>query len=422
MIPASNFPPNCGTPTSNFIYQYKKRKLSDRTFAVNLVDVPRVVSNGNSSISNVNDSILETFPSSSIYYDIRLNIDYLTPSFSENIDFIIKDPSVLNKNYSSYLMTYVNTGSSFIEVFSDEGETVRILASTKNPSITESSTVLKNWRIGSISRNIRDGIISLLYEKNSNQKRMFIEEVTNSPSNYTRNVNCWAKDIDLTCVSVWNSTAGNQMAGTAISPKHVVFCRHLGFYPNVGSSIKFVTNNNEIITRTITNMIGHPNFSGFANDISIGILNSDLPASIKPARILPSNYSSFFPTISGNNNITRINNLLGCITINQFKDVGLTSLASINSMFQLMHPNTDPLLNPSNSYDNFYRNLILYDSGSPAFIVINNEVILLGVFTNGGPGRGTFLSEHISVINNIMNNYGGGYQLSVIDLSSYSSY
>jgi hypothetical protein len=207
------------------------------------------------------------------------------------------------------------------------------------------------------------------------------------------------------------------MGGTLISPRHVLFCRHGGFYPSVGSSIKFVTNNNTIITRTITNMVGHPNFRDypyFYPDITIGILDSDVPNTITPAKILPNNYNSYLPSNSNMYLSAVKSNIMGCITINQFKNVGLASLNLLADLFYLAFP--------ENNYQNFYRAIILYDSGSPAFVIINGEAVLLGTFTFGGAGRGTFISSHKTAINTMMSQPGGGYKLTEVNLSSFTSY
>ena len=82
----------------------------------------------------------------------------------------------------------------------------------------------------------------------------------NATTNYVRNPNCWAYDIDLTCCSPWNmhptlrlpngslTGSSNHRAVTLISPRHVLAVRHADFYPPVGSLVRFVTKNNVIIT------------------------------------------------------------------------------------------------------------------------------------------------------------------------------
>jgi hypothetical protein len=68
----------------------------------------------------------------------------------------------------------------------------------------------------------------------------------------------------------------------------------------------------------------------------------------------------------------------------------------------------------------FYEPVVRFDSGNPMFLIINNQLVVLSVIT--GEGTGSFITGYISQINNIMNTLGGGYQLTPIDLSSFTSF
>ncbi len=52
---------------------------------------------------------------------------------------------------------------------------------------------------------------------------------------FIRNTNCWAVDLDLTCCGPWNSYLGKKMAGTLISPRHVLFAAHYDQIPTPSS-------------------------------------------------------------------------------------------------------------------------------------------------------------------------------------------
>jgi hypothetical protein len=67
----------------------------------------------------------------------------------------------------------------------------------------------------------------------------------------------------------------------------------------------------------------------------------------------------------------------------------------------------------------YYESKIAGDSGNPCFFVIDNELVFLFVFTFGGAGSGTSIQYHHDDVNTIMNNLGGGYQLTEMDLSKY---
>jgi hypothetical protein len=66
------------------------------------------------------------------------------------------------------------------------------------------------------------------------------------------------------------------------------------------------------------------------------------------------------------------------------------------------------------------KNVVVGDSGSPLFIVINDELVLINCwyYAYSGP----FVTNYYSDINAAMTSLGGGYSLTDIDLSSFTSY
>ena len=62
----------------------------------------------------------------------------------------------------------------------------------------------------------------------------------------------------------------------------------------------------------------------------------------------------------------------------------------------------------------FTRDLIGGDSGNPMFFILNNELALAGAHTDYT--WGPYVGNNMSVINNYMNQLGGGYNLTQIPL------
>ena len=69
----------------------------------------------------------------------------------------------------------------------------------------------------------------------------------------------------------------------------------------------------------------------------------------------------------------------------------------------------------------FYLAMIKGDSGHPAFLVLNNEIVLLTVWTFGNGGTGTSVTAFKEDINQLMLNVGGTEQLEEVDLSVYDA-
>jgi hypothetical protein len=163
---------------------------------------------------------------------------------------------------------------------------------------------------------------------------------------------------------------------------------------------------NQVITKTITNMITYPAYSPYYPDISIGVLESDVPNTISFAKILPSDYINYFPS-------NLYSTKLPILVTDQEKNALVHDLNYISSTVNFIKPIV-------NNRINFYETVISGDSGSPVFLIINDELVLLCTLTY--PDAGTFVTQRKGVINTIMSQLGGGYQLTEINLSSFLSY
>ena len=255
---------------------------------------------------------------------------------------------------------------------------------------------------------------------------------------YTRSTTCWAKDIDLTCCSPWNSFGGdgagggpNQRAGTLISPRHVIFASH---YLVPGSNtIRFITMDNTVITRTITSVVDlEGNASGlYMPDIAIGVLDTDVPIGITYATILAEPWDktlrgllqlpAVVPPITGK--IWKYDSMnIPVLYLDQEEKALVSEISKITDM---RNPSMDAALHwaaieyktsSSAVRQLFFENVISGDSGNPAFLIIRNKPVLLSVWTSGGAGAGSFVNAWRSDINAAMTTLGGGYQLTSVSL------
>lgn len=99
-------------------------------------------------------------------------------------------------------------------------------------------------------------------------------------TNAVRNPDFWAAAMDLTPVSTWCDHNG--FTYTAITRSHFLTARHCS--PSVGHAVTWYTADNTPVTRTISALatIG-------TNDCRLALLDSPLPESITPARIIRTN-------------------------------------------------------------------------------------------------------------------------------------
>jgi hypothetical protein len=321
---------------------------------------------------------------------------------------------------------------------------------------------------------------------------------------YIRNPNHWLTsirneklgitEVDLTAISPWNSTVpigtdqdqfGYFNTGTAITPRHIITAAHYvsgegssgQVYPGtdvkltgftVGDTIKFVTNNNEVITRTIVGKINNearyeylkldPNWKGPYEevDIEIAVLDEDLPPSIKPVKLIDknvlfdyihgsshsrSNYNIYlappgplsesdkvFPNISVYNN----NSFLPCFWVDQKEE------SIISQVNEFWHTTGNPDVfeypmrqiefthwEPGHPYISTVNNLrkgygkpaIRGDSSSPVFFIINNELVLLTTWTYYNAGYD--YSYYKNTINRYIEELGGDHVVSYFDFSQF---
>lgn len=257
------------------------------------------------------------------------------------------------------------------------------------------------------------------YQNNVN--RADGETDLNATANFVRNPNCWAYDIDLTCCSPWNMhptlrlnggilpSSSHHMAGTLISPRHVIFCQHDSFYPPAGSLIRFVTKDNQTVTKTITALQ-----ESSAGDFTIGVLDSNVPPTITFARILPDNWRDKFAMNYDNSDFAE--ELLG-VSLNQDKSV---LLRRIQIPPQIQNDSVVNVLGYGPGPVDAMRAIRKYDSGSPTFLIVDNTPIIVTTFFRTTSGDAIYSCRH--AINDAMLALGGGYTLTPANLDAYSAF
>jgi hypothetical protein len=214
-----------------------------------------------------------------------------------------------------------------------------------------------------------------------------------------RNQNVWTEDLDLTGIAFWNSRSNNvHRGGTLISPRHIVMAKH---YPLVsGDIIRYVTNNNEVVERTVVGTLHQPD--GY--DITIGKLNSDVPNTVKFFKVMPNNWYDYL-SIFDDGKLP----ILSCNRLRKiFKRYQINSWN--NSIDYTIHKEADDTTS----------GIFSGDSGQPNFYLINGELVLLGCHQSASSYFN--LSSFISDINTMMNTLGGGYNLTICDLSGFNYY
>lgn len=246
-----------------------------------------------------------------------------------------------------------------------------------------------------------------------------------------RNASLGITGVDLTCISPWNSTQCSRLtnynarwgyfnAGTAISPLHFVTSQHYenseggqGF--QVGDTIRFVAKDNTVIVRTVVAVIDDTVVTGsdISKDIQICLMDSALPTTITPAKVLgPDCYDYFPPYFTTRGDVYLDSFRIPQVYTDQEEKILIYDSVSFKDGIVPIDPNRL----------NYFELTQQGDSSSPIFFIINNQLVLLTVRTTGMGGDGFIGGVNTDLINEMMTRLGGGYTLSTIDLSEFTKY
>lgn len=141
------------------------------------------------------------------------------------------------------------------------------------------------------------------------------------------------------------------------------------------------------------------------SDIGVGIWSEPLPEGVGFAKVLPNDWQNCIGQ-------SALFNIPG-LRLTQFKDAAVVNFTKI-SAFQIRPDQTNP-----HRYS-FYREAVLYDSGTGCFWLPEGEFVLLMCLL--GSSSGPFIADHKPVINSAMTALGSPYQLTEYDLSAFPTY
>lgn len=400
---AAGIPWNCGTiaGTGIPVYTFKKPSIGGDSFILVTNESTRTTTSASSGTSSVQDLLYVTSSGATTISDYFISINQSVPDYIP-ITVTSSNTGVLS-NPVNGVASGIIAGSATLTASGNNEFSARMV--TVSSVIGTTNSVLSGYVSSSVSYAASSGIDSRISGKSASTAKSIFTTQNHGSSIYVRNSGCWAYDLDLTSISPWNSTGANTRAGTLISPRHIIFAAH--YQINNGSIIRFVTTDNTVVERTMINKVSLS--QTLYPDITIGVLDSDVPNTIGYVKVLPSNWSSYLPNVGA---IYRI----PALALDYEEKALVTELGVVNGGTLIFYT-------PINAQRlSFFETIIVGDSGNPVFLIINGQLVLLTVWTWGGSGGGTFVTYFKNDINSAMSSLGGGYTLTEVDLSGFTSY
>lgn len=401
---AKGIPLNCGAFNVTPSYTFKKPSIGGDFFRLSANPVVRTLSAGSSGIITQDDLVLVQSSGATTITDYQVNVQQLIPGTYDVSIYSSNSGVILGPNGGS-IASGVSFGStSLVAISSDDSfSSANIVVSGVVGTV---STNFSGYASSSLAKEVSDAVDDRISGLDASTAKPIFSTQNHSTPTYVRNTNCWVSDLNLTSISPWNSTEGDNRAGVLISPRHIIFAAH--YQINNGSTVRFVDNNNNVVTRTMVNKLTHPEYSPYYPDLTVGLLDSDVPNTIGFVKILPQNWSNYLPSLSS---IYRV----PCLVLDQEEKALISELYNLNTSAAFSTP-----INPTRLA--FFESIVLGDSGNPAFLIINDELVIITVWTFGGAGSGTSILYHKDAINTMMATLGGGYSLTEIDLSGFTDY
>jgi hypothetical protein len=418
---AKGIPLNCGSisganaPT----YIFKKPTAGGDKIQLSVQPFTRITSSSSSSnVVSYDATFLRSISAASItdYNTIVTKSDDIqsTSVYSLNSGVIL---GTISNGVASGVISGLSTASTYL-VATAVGIPNCFSVASVNIDRVSSATIdsFVSYSGGTVAKNCYDAVNNRIAAKNPTISKPIFSTLNHASSTYVRNTGCWAYDLDLTCISPWNSAGGITMGGTLISPCHIAFANH--YQISNGSKIRYVTSNNVTVEKTVIDQINA------VDDIQIGMLDSDVPSSISFAKILPSNWSTYLPNLYRNTQYNSNSAGLPIMTLDYDKKASVMELHYIanNAGAYVRWPSQNSIFYP------FLEMVIGGDSGSPSFLIVNNQLVLILTWTSSiaGPFYGGI---YITPLNTAMNTLwtrngrsGGSYTVTPIDLSGFTPF
>ena len=365
-----------------------------------------VVLSGASSGSTYTDVITDFYNSGSIRSTCGVTVvnGWHTPVFSS------LTPSIGTIDQSG-VTTYVGDGLAKFKVVI--GTRAKMASCPMLQTSNQFSTVLRGFVSSSTLAN---AIISSAASRingltPSGATTNIYSSINDTNHTYIRNTSSLAYAIatttalDMTAIPAITS-GGITGDGVLVAPDIIIDATHVC---QSGATFYFVDNSNVTYSRAATG------FRTIAanTDICVIKLASDVPASIHPAKVLPS--GAFNSYMTGQAASLRG---IPVMMTNQGRTIGINTILELDNPATFVNHYT--ATSSSSVFWPWYYYVHSGDSGNAGWIDLNGQFVALG--THFGGASISNISNNEAAINAAITALGSPYQLTTVDLSGYPTF
>jgi hypothetical protein len=434
VAPGRNYPLNCGTAATGPTLSFAKKTIPEESFNLALRTQRRITTPAVAPApTGISDRVVVRSSSASYVEDVVATASRRGGYFG-TINFSSLAPTVADgqsTNEGLYQFSHVTNGTARVSAESERG-----LANLGQLQIgsgaTTNSDTWQEWTTGSLGRHIVDQVVTRAATKTSVvQPFQILDHLTTT---YTRNPNHFLYDVDLGCVSVWNSVSTQQRGGTLITPEHCLVADH--FNLPVGATVRFVdvaaSTPEKLLheDRTVVGTVSIP-FNVPGGDIQVVRLSGAVTADF--CTVAPPSLLQYLPSVTTtktNNGLATSRPRLPIVATNQDKHFGYKPCFTVQTNWQ-----TTQGIAGTTGYGDFeanqaepiaYPDLVPFVrsgcSGHPVFLLINGSLVLLGLYFTANSGSSFQRQATHDVVNAALTTLGGGYQLTETNLSGFTAY
>lgn len=434
ILPARNFPQNCGTAATGPTLPFSKREISQESFGLSLSKQQRFTGAATSPTATTIDDRVVTRSTSAAYVEDVVAVATRRNGFFGTIAFSSATPAIVTgtaTNDGQYQFTHVANGTAEILAQSSLGLRNRAKITISSGSST-SSDVWSSWAAGSLGHHIAGAVVSRASVSGVSIDPWLIKDHLQQV--YTRRPTHWLYDVDLSCVSVWNSSGGQLHGGTLVTPEHAVFADH--FRIPVGATVRFVTasaSNAGKLTVEDRTVAASERIPWDVTGGDIQVVRLSAAVSVPFCKVVPTDVMDYLPSVTrtkANNGLAASRPRLPIVATNQDKHFGYLPCFELKGDWI-----TTQGISGQAGYGAFeanqaaaaaYPTLVPFVrsgcSGHPLFLLVGGELVLVGLYFSASAGNSFQRQATHDAVNAALATLGGGYQLTPADLSAYTQY